>query len=113
MRVYFLLIVCIFGTSGIVDSLVILSGSISVHDQFIAGLPLSEKIRMSAPTEQPGMRRTHEIRLLYGDQSHKVRSLLVVVFNITKIPDVLVYQLLCLFRMSKQGTKMCMKLYTC
>ncbi|XP_067949047.1 gem-associated protein 8-like [Watersipora subatra] len=39
------------------------------------GLPLSEKIRMSAPTEQPGMRRTHEIRLLYGDQSHKIHGL--------------------------------------
>lgn len=38
-----------------------------------AGVLVDENARMAAPTEQPGMRRTHEIKLLYGEQSLKVR----------------------------------------
>ncbi|KAF6040393.1 GEMIN8 [Bugula neritina] len=39
------------------------------------GTLINDDVRIAPPTEQPGMRRTHEIKLLYGSQSDKVHGI--------------------------------------
>jgi len=45
---------------------------IHIFSHVAVGTLINDDVRIAPPTEQPGMRRTHEIKLLYGSQSDKV-----------------------------------------